>query len=227
MNTDTFNTTKPRNSVNGLTLVEVLVSIVVVALLAALLIPAFAKARARPKRINCVSNLKQIGLAFRMWSNDHGEKFPWNVSTTNGGTLEFAGRSEVFRHYLAASNELTSPKVLTCQNDEKRTRISSWDQLTEDAQHVSYFVGLDADETRPQSILSGDRHLTTNGIRAVGFVTIPSSSTIGWSQELHGGSGNFAMGDGSAHQFSSAATQRQFHGVLTNYGQSSVRLVIP
>jgi len=211
----------------GLTLVEVLVSIVVVALLAAVFIPAFTKARPRAARSNCVSNLKQVALAFRMWSNDHGETFPWSVSTTNGGTLEFAGRPEVFRHYLAISNELISPRVLKCEGDEKRTKASLWDQLTNDAQHISYFVGLDANETKPQSILSGDRHITTNGVRAVGIVTIPMSSKVGWSGELHGGSGNVAMGDGSAHQFSSAATRNQFGGFLTNYGASSIRLVIP
>ncbi len=211
----------------GLTLVEVLVSIVVVALLAAVLIPAFAKARTRSSRVNCVSNLKQIGLAFRIWSDDYGGKFPWNVSTTNGGTLEFAHRSEVFRHYLSVSNAMTSPKVLTCPQDGKRTNASYWHQLTNDSQNISYFLGLDADETKPQSILSGDRHITTNGVRAVGIVTILMSSTIGWSRELHGGLGNVAMGDGSAHQFSSAATRNQFGGFLTNYGASSMRLVIP
>ena len=133
MKRNSLNKTGPSELANGLTFVEVLVSIVVVALLAILLIPAFTKARHRSGRVNCVSNLKQIGLAFRMWSNDHGEKFPWSVSTTNGGTLEFAAKPEVFRHYLAVSNELTSPKVLKCPVDKKRTSASSWGQLTDDA----------------------------------------------------------------------------------------------
>lgn len=211
----------------GLTLVEVLVSIVVVAVLAGVFIPAFAKARTRRSRINCVSNLKAVGLAFRMWSNDHGEKFPWSVSTTNGGILEFASRPETFRHYLAISNELVSPKVLKCEKDERRTKASSWDQLTNDSQYISYFVGLDANETKPQSILSGDRNITTNGVRAVGAVNITMSMTVGWGRELHGGFGNLALGDGSAHQTSSAATRNPFGGFLTNYAASSIRLVIP
>ncbi len=211
----------------GLTLVEVLVSIVVVALLAAVFIPAFTKARPRAARSNCVSNLKQVALAFRMWSNDHGETFPWSVSTTNGGTLEFAGRPEVFRHYLAISNELLSPRVLKCEGDEKRTKASLWDQLTNDAQHISYFVGLDANETKPQSILSGDRNLTTNGTSARGAVSITRSMIVGWSRELHGGFGNLALGDGSAYQSSSAAAQNQFGHSWTNFGASSLRLVIP
>src|SRR6184192_311118 len=73
---------------------------------------AVASSRAKLRRISCNCHLKQIGLAFRMWSNDHGEKFPFAVSTNKGGSLEFIGPGEVFRHYLLVSNELNSPRVL-------------------------------------------------------------------------------------------------------------------
>ena len=211
----------------GLTLVEVLVSIAVVALMAVLVILFFAKANAGVTRINCVYSLKHIGLAMRMWSNDHGDKFPWSVSTTNGGTMEFAGKPEVFRHYLAISNELTSPKVLKCEKDEKRTQASSWAQLTNDARHLSYFVGLDADEGRPQMILSGDRNLSFNGRLASGLVTLKSNTVLGVAPLLHTNYINVGLADGSAQQAPTAALQTLNRAQFASITNQSVLLAIP
>src|ERR1044071_3122629 len=99
---------------SAMTLLEVLIVLFVVALLAGALLPAVSKAKPRSSRINCVSNLKQIGLAWRMWSGDHSDKFPWEVKSADGGTAEFAETPETYRHFVAASNELNSPKVLAC-----------------------------------------------------------------------------------------------------------------
>src|SRR5512134_839441 len=88
-----------------------IVVVVVLGLLAALLLPALAKAKARSKRISCVCNLKQIGLALRMWSKEGGERFPWQIGVAAGGTGELLEQGDAFRHFLAVSNELTSPKV--------------------------------------------------------------------------------------------------------------------
>ena len=213
--------------IRGLTFVEVLVSIVAVALFALLAIAIFAKPRVRAGRINCVSNLKQIGLGFRMWAADQGGQFPWGVSITNGGTLEFAGRPEVFRHYLAITNEMSSPNVLTCEQDKQRSKAWSWDQLTNDARHISYFLGLTADETRPQTILSGDRNLTTNGRLASGLVSVTSNTVLGVAPMLHKDSINVGLADGSAQQLPSAMLQRLNGAQFASSSNQSVLLAIP
>src|ERR1700691_1477436 len=99
---------------HGLTRVEVLVVIFVVGFFALMiLLNSYADSR-EPKRLECVNNLKETGLAFKIWAGDHGDKYPMDISVTNGGTMEiFSQRSsfqsQVFLNYLAISNELNTP----------------------------------------------------------------------------------------------------------------------
>src|SRR5438132_10494453 len=60
----------------GFTLIELLVVIAIIAILAAILFPVFAQAREKARQTSCTSNLKQIGLAFKMYIQDYDERWP-------------------------------------------------------------------------------------------------------------------------------------------------------
>ena len=214
-----------RKKEQGFTALEIIVVIAVVVLLAVLLLPSFARTKSRPFRISCVSNLKQVGLAARMWSNDNGEKFPWQVSTSTNGTLELVNGPSVSPHFLAMSNELNSPRILACRADVKRAKVARWSEFNDN--HLSYFVGLDSNEANPRSILAGDRNLI-GGVRVTNTVfQFTSNSLVGFTKDLHDTSGNIALGDGSVQQLVPRALRNQINTALLSSDQPALRLAIP
>jgi prepilin-type processing-associated H-X9-DG protein len=173
------------------------------ALLGALLLPALA----RPKSCHlfrCINNLKQVGLAFRIYANDHGDQFPWSVSTNQGGSAEFTNSGGNVAHFAIASNELNTPKILSCSFDSRRTPTRDWNLLSRS--NISYFVSFDADENFPHRFLSGDRNII-GGFSRSGIRLLATNSTVLWSTQIHSNSGNVAFADGSAQLISSAGLQ--------------------
>src|SRR6266581_4090075 len=77
------------NRIAAFTLLELLVVISIIVILAALLLPALARTKAKANRIACLNNLKQIGAAFHLFAHEHGDKFTMEVSTNQGGSLEY------------------------------------------------------------------------------------------------------------------------------------------
>ena len=210
---------------NGLSVIEVCLIVAVLVVLASLLLPSLAINKARAPRIGCTTNLKHIGIAARIYANDHEDRFPWMVSTnfnpTNtSGSMELTNSPQVSVHFQAMSNELVTPKVLHCNTDKARSRVQDFTSLGNG--NVSYFVGFDARETDPQSILSGDRNITggiTNGF----LRSISTNDQLGWTKEIHQNAGNIGMGDGSSQQVTSQRLTRQ-RALITNV---IIRLAIP
>lgn len=74
------------------TLVELLVVVAVIAVLAALLLPALARGRSSAWTVQCANNLRQLGFATQMyWDENFGNCFVWKTGATNGGTLFWTG----------------------------------------------------------------------------------------------------------------------------------------
>src|SRR6185436_677910 len=107
--------------------IELLVVIALIAILAAMLLPALAKAKARAQRIKCVNNLKNVGLAFRIFATDNGDKFPGEILTSNVTDLATIRIEQVYG-YL--SNELSTPRILYCPADKGRTPAESFTNFT-------------------------------------------------------------------------------------------------
>ena len=186
---------------------ELLVVICLVAVVVALLLPALAAAKRKTSRVGCINNLKQDCLAFKMWSGDNSDKYPTQVSVTNGGAMELAFTGDVAEIFCDMTNELSTPRILVCPENPGRHYATNF-TTDFNNQKISYFIGLDADDNSPQMILSGDDNLAVNGVRVrPGILNLWTNASVGWTTERIGkfhGAGNVGFTDGSVQEMSSS-----------------------
>ncbi len=232
---------KQDNRNDGFTLVELMISIVGLVVLALLLLPAHHKP-VSAKRITCTNSLRQIGLCYRQWAIDNGDRFPMAVSVTNGGALEAVASGNLTLVFQVMSNELNTPKILFCPTDQRRVPATTFANLTvkgavpfQGNANLSYFVGLDAEFDAPQMFLSGDDNLLVGGPNRgdgvasqgtpvqPGILPLWTNTPAAWSDKRHGKSGNVGLADGSVQGFSSS----KLADALRNTGAATNRLAVP
>jgi prepilin-type N-terminal cleavage/methylation domain-containing protein/prepilin-type processing-associated H-X9-DG protein len=105
-------------AIEGFTLVELLVVIAIIAILAALLLPVFSKARDKARQSVCISNLKQIDLGIHLYLDDQNNGSPGNTNATHSPFVNWTGYRELINDYIGIKG-VSSPhdKVFACPAD--------------------------------------------------------------------------------------------------------------
>lgn len=195
----------------GFTLIELLVVIGIIGILAGLLLPALSQGKLRAQRTACVNQLRQIGLGFQMFANEHNGKPPMQVSTNDGGTAEIVSTTNpntavfetAWRHFQTLSNELVTARLLHCPVDDHGSATNDFPYLSRS--NVSYFLNVRPEPGDARTILAGDSNLTSGKPIAPDQLSLTQDPPLRWTAGLHGPKGNLLFADGRVEQWNQPA----------------------
>jgi prepilin-type processing-associated H-X9-DG protein/prepilin-type N-terminal cleavage/methylation domain-containing protein len=161
---------------SSFTLLELLVVIAMISVLAALMTPALANARAKARQVQCSSNLRQVGLAFHMYADEHGDYYPeaWD------GSLRWQDK---LLPYLSATNATAGKSVLICPSAQVDP------VLDYNVYKKNQWPATNAEKYDSQVILAFDGTMDNTA-------AADSSDYSNYVTNRHAGSANYLFGDG-------------------------------
>ena len=205
-----------RRRCRAFTRVELCACLAAGALLVLLALPALASVQSRGHVAQCLYNLRQMGRAVHVWAEDFQNQTPWRTFDYDGGLMPASGArpGNAWFDLAYMSNALVTPRILACPADSRVIIATDFSQYSSPPfrnNATSYALNLESVAEYPQGVLFSDRNIrftagaTTCSARvnnAVSFFLLPTPND-GWTNDIHGLSGNIVVMDGSVSETSS------------------------